>query len=96
MSSDESQSLVRALDTLISEIKGEGSTFFRVNYNEKSAEGYEILARLVDLRFAHLVQSIISDQKQAGVKYEAYILALSEYDEAQRNSPTALTEIPHS
>ncbi|MBY6414296.1 ATP-binding protein [Rhodococcus sp. BP-252] len=83
VNSNESQIIITALETLISGVKGEGSTFFRVDFREKSTQGYELLARLVDMRFAHLVQSALSDQKQAGVKYEAYILALSEYSDVR-------------
>lgn len=46
---------------------------------QKNRSGYKILAQLVDLRFMHLIQASLSDQSKAGVKYEAYILDLSEY-----------------
>lgn len=75
----ESTGLLASLSNMSGQVKGGKSTYFRVPMSGKSDGGYEILARLVDLRFAHLVQSSLSDQHRAGVKYEAYILALSEY-----------------
>ncbi|CRK54471.1 conserved hypothetical protein [Rhodococcus sp. RD6.2] len=79
----ESAALVQALEVMSTQIKGAKHTYFKVDFSQKSSPGYEILARLVDLRFAHLVQSSISDQHRAGTKYEAYVLALSEYSDVR-------------
>ncbi|NKS50576.1 AAA family ATPase [Rhodococcus hoagii] len=75
--------IISALEDVKSQAKDSGTTYFKVDIAHKTHPGYEILADLVDLRFAHLVQSSISDQHRAGVKYEAYVLALSEYTEVR-------------
>lgn len=71
--------LLTALERLSEYVKGYGFAYFRVDTAEKNHPGYELLALLVDLRFAHLVQSALSDQHRSGVRYEAYILDLSEF-----------------
>ncbi|WP_280433059.1 hypothetical protein [Nocardia brasiliensis] len=79
VSSEASGLLLAALERVSSFVKGEGYAYFRVNMADNNRAGYKILAQLVDLRFMHLIQSSLSDQSKAGVKYEAYILDLSEY-----------------
>jgi hypothetical protein len=79
VSSEESIVLLEAIGRVSDSIKGAGFTYFRVNSAEKMLAGYEILSRLVDLRFIHLIQSTLSDKHSPGMKYEAYVLALSEY-----------------
>lgn len=74
-----SAQIMFALDRLSNDVKGAGFAYFRVDVSEKDAPGYEALSLLVDLRFAHLVQSLLSDQHKPGVRYEAYVLDLSEY-----------------
>ena len=84
----ESQRVLSVLENLTNQVKGEHHfTYFRVDLAQKTLPNYELLARLVDLRFCHLVQASISDQHRAGIKYEAYLLALSEYSDVrvQRN-----------
>ncbi|MET9325825.1 hypothetical protein [Tsukamurella sp. NPDC003166] len=83
----ESERMLEFLENLLSEVKGAHYTYFRVDYSQKEHSNYEYLARLVDFRFCHLIQSMVSDQHRAGVKYEAYLLALSEYSDVrvQRN-----------
>lgn len=71
--------LLRALERLSSMVKGAGYAYFRIDVVQKNSPGYELLALLVDLRFAHLVQSSLSDQHKSGVRYEAYVLDLSEF-----------------
>ncbi|WP_078565586.1 ATP-binding protein [Streptomyces sp. AA1529] len=79
VSSNSAQALLGAQEHLCAEVRKTGYTYFRINAAQKSHPFYEILAQLVDLRFAHLIQGTLSDQKRRGVKYEAYILDLSEY-----------------
>ncbi|MFE7302586.1 ATP-binding protein [Streptomyces sp. NPDC057579] len=79
VSSDSAVSLTAALDTLAAEVRGAGYTYFRVDVSQKSHSFYELLGQLVDLRFAHLIQSTLSDQHRPGVKYEVYILDLSQF-----------------
>lgn len=83
----ESQHILQALETLITQVKREHFTYFRIELSQKTLANYEFLARLVDLRFCHLIQASISDQHKAGIKYETYLLALSEYSDVrvQRN-----------
>lgn len=83
VSADNADSLTSALEYLSSYVRGEGYTYFRVNVAQKSHPAYEALARLVDLRFAHLIQATLSDQHRPGVKYEAYILDLSQYSDVR-------------
>lgn len=68
-----------ALDRLSRLVKGDGYAYFRVDVSEKDTDEYELFALLVDLRFAHLVQASLSDQHKPGVRYEAYVLDLSEF-----------------
>lgn len=84
----ESQRVLSVLENLTNQVKSEQHfAYFRVDSAQKTLPNYEFLARLVDLRFCHLVQAAISDQHRAGIKYEAYLLALSEYSDVrvQRN-----------
>ncbi|WP_432170783.1 AAA family ATPase [Streptomyces sp. 1222.5] len=83
VSADNADSLISALEHLSSYVRGEGYTYFRVDVAQKSHPAYETLARLVDLRFAHLIQATLSDQHRQGVKYEAYILDLSQYSDVR-------------
>lgn len=84
---EESRRILDVLDNLIAQVKGHHFTYFRVDWAQKASANYELLGRLVDLRFCHLIQAAISDQHRAGIKYEAYLLALSEYSDVrvQRN-----------
>ena len=75
--------LLSAMEKLSSLVKGYGFAYFRVNVEEKSHIGYEILAQLVDLRFVHLIQAVLSDQHKGGTRYEAYTLDLSEYTDVR-------------
>lgn len=75
--------LLSALDNLSSTVKGHGFVYFRVNVEEKSHRGYEVLGQLVDLRFVHLIQAALSDQHIGGTRYEAYTLDLSEYTDVR-------------
>ncbi|MEW2436719.1 ATP-binding protein [Streptomyces caniferus] len=83
VSDDSASSLTSALEYLSSCVRGAGYTYFRVDVAQKSHPAYEVLARLVDLRFAHLIQATLSDQHRQGVKYEAYILDLSQYSDVR-------------
>ncbi|MEE1794384.1 ATP-binding protein [Streptomyces sp. BE308] len=83
VSADSADSLISALEYISAHVRGEGYTYFRVDVAQKSHPAYEALARLVDLRFAHLIQSTLSDQHRQGVKYEAYILDLSQYSDVR-------------
>lgn len=74
-----SAKLLSGLEALAASVRAEGYTYFRVSAAATTSQGYEILAQLADLRFLHLIQQGLSDQHKAGVKYEAYVLDLSEY-----------------
>ncbi|MBK3632081.1 ATP-binding protein [Streptomyces sp. MBT97] len=93
VSSDSAGSLLTALDILSEEVRGSGYTYFRVNVSQKSHQFYEMLGQLVDLRFAHLIQSTLSDQHRQGVKYEAYILDLSEYSDVRLKRGLAILDL---
>lgn len=79
LSSDMSGKMLEALERFSAAVKHGGYTFFRVDAARRLSDGYVLLAQLTDLRFVHLVQTGLSDQHKAGVKYEAYVLDLSEY-----------------
>lgn len=76
-----SGSLLTGLESLTAFVKDAGYTYFRFSLEEKTSPGYEVLAQLVDMRFAHLIQSGLSDKYISGVKYEVYVLDLSEYSD---------------
>ncbi|MDH6136329.1 hypothetical protein P3T37_005754 [Kitasatospora sp. MAA4] len=81
VSSGDADTLLATQEALSSQVRADGYTYFRVDVSQKSHSFYEFLARLVDLRFAHLIQAALSDQHKPGVKYEVYILDLSEYSD---------------
>jgi hypothetical protein len=83
VSSETSGALLAALEGLSGRVKSAGYTYFRIDISQKYHPFYEVLAKLVDLRFAHLIQSSLSDQHKAGVKYEVYILDLSEFTDVR-------------
>ncbi|MEV0353124.1 ATP-binding protein [Nonomuraea sp. NPDC050680] len=83
VASETAGALLRALEGLSARVKSAGYTYFRIDIAQKSHSFYEILAQLVDLRFAHLIQASLSDQHKAGVKYEAYVLDLSEFTDVR-------------
>ncbi|MGA5764433.1 hypothetical protein [Nonomuraea bangladeshensis] len=83
VSSQNSEALLTGLERLSKNVQSHGYTFFRVDIEQKSRPGYEILAQLVDLRFAHLIQASLSDQHKGGVKYEVYMLDLSEFSDVR-------------
>lgn len=80
---DYADSLIHAIQVLGDAVKGAGFGYFRVNIDQKSDPGYELLALLVDLRFAHLINASLSDNHKVGVRYEAYILDLSEWSDVR-------------
>ncbi|WP_436785940.1 ATP-binding protein [Yinghuangia sp. YIM S10712] len=83
VSSDNADALLAALEELSINVRNEKYTYFRVDVSQKSHSFYELLAQLVDLRFAHLIQATLSDQHRPGVKYEVYLLDLSEYSDVR-------------
>jgi len=56
-------------------------TYFLVNYRDKEerATDYARLADLMDVRLVHLVDSAVSDAHEAGSRFEAYMLDLSQF-----------------
>jgi len=83
VASDESAKLLDAIERISESVKGAGYTYFRLDASQKTLPGYETLSRLVDLRFLHLIQSTLSDKHSPGIKYESYVLALSEYTDVR-------------
>ncbi len=71
--------LLRNLDALSSQVQARGFTYFLVRVDVPVGGAYSHLERLVDLRFCHLVLQSLSDQHRPGVRYEAYMLDLSEF-----------------
>ncbi len=83
VTSSMSQTLLKGLEQLAAGLRTAGYTFFRVDSASAGTAGYEVLSQLVDLRFVHLVHQGLSDQHKAGIKYEAYVLDLSEYTDVR-------------
>jgi hypothetical protein len=56
-------------------------TYFLVGYRDKERfpELYSLLTDLMDVRLIHLVDSGVSDSHQAGLRFEAYMLDLSQF-----------------
>ncbi len=57
------------------------TTYFRVDFRDKEVNqnAYEIMQSLMDLRFIHLINGSLSDERQAGKKSEVYMLDLSQF-----------------
>lgn len=87
--------LLDALDQLSTQVRAAGYTFFRVNLADKGHENYELLGQLMDLRFIHLVQASLSDQHKQGVRYEAYMLDLSEFTQFRLKRGLQVLDIEH-
>jgi len=83
VASQTANSLLAALESLSYIVKRQRFTYFRVNIAQKSHRSYEALGQLVDLRFVHLIQAVLSDQHRGGTRYEAYLLDLSEYTDVR-------------
>ena len=83
VTSQAADSLITVLENISDTVKGDGFTYFRVDVSQKSSPRYEVLGQLVDLRFVHLIQAVLSDQHKSGVRYEAYVLDLSEYTDVR-------------
>ncbi|MCO7204677.1 hypothetical protein NH287_14395 [Microbacterium sp. CnD16-F] len=62
-------------------LEEKGFTYFLVDLREREerASAYTLLTDLMDVRLLHLVDASVSDAHEAGRKYEAYMLDLSEY-----------------
>lgn len=60
-------------------------TFFRVGFSDKenNQEEYKLLQSLMDLRMLHLVRDSLSDSHTAGVRYEVFMIDLSQYSVAR-------------
>lgn len=56
-------------------------TFVRVNLldKEEAPSSYEVLTNLLDVRLVHLIHPAVSDSKRAGVRYEVFMLDLSQF-----------------
>lgn len=78
-----SQNVLQAIEALSAMVKSAGYAYFRVNADQRNTTAYETFALIVDLRFAHVVQSSLSDQHRSGVRYEGYVLDLSEYTDVR-------------
>lgn len=83
VSSKNAASLLASQDRIASAVRTETYTYFRIDIEQKTRSAYVLLAQLVDLRFAHLVQASLSDKHRPGVKYEAYVLDLSEFSDVR-------------
>lgn len=56
-------------------------TYFRVDFQDKerSAPQYNLIQSLLDLRLTHLVSASLSDEHQAGRRFEVFMLDLSQF-----------------
>lgn len=78
----EAAKLLTALSKLSEHVRHLGFTYFRVDIQQKSMPEYETLALLSNLRFIHFIQTV-SDQHKGGVRYESFLLDLSEYSDVR-------------
>lgn len=83
VASDDTRELLATLSAISAYVKGLRFTYFLVNLAQKPLRKYELLGQLVDLRFAHIVQTSLSDQHRPGTRYEAYVLDLSEFTDVR-------------
>lgn len=62
-------------------LEKESFTYFLVGYRDKeqSPKLYSLLTDLMDVRLIHLIDSGVSDSHQAGLRFEAYMLDLSQF-----------------
>jgi hypothetical protein len=79
---DASQRIAGALE-IVREfcISERSTTYFRVDFRDKELRQgeYSLLQDLMDLRLLHLIDSSVSDEKEAGRRFEVYVLDLSQY-----------------
>lgn len=56
-------------------------TYFRIDFRDKegSALEYNLIQSLLDLRLTHLVSASLSDEHQAGRRFEVFMLDLSQF-----------------
>jgi hypothetical protein len=54
-------------------------TYFRVDSSQQEITESRTFQQLVDLRFAHLINATVSDAHEAGKRFEAYTLDLSQF-----------------
>jgi hypothetical protein len=56
-------------------------TYFLISYRdkEKNVAAYSLLTDLMDVRLMHLIDAGVSDPNQAGARFEAYMLDLSQF-----------------
>lgn len=57
------------------------STYFRVDFLDKENRGaeYNLIQSLLDLRLTHLVSASLSDEHEAGRRFEVFMLDLSQF-----------------
>jgi Cdc6-like AAA superfamily ATPase len=57
------------------------TTYFRVEFQDKErlSKEYDLLQSMMDMRLIHLINSSLSDERQAGRRSEVYMLDLSQY-----------------
>jgi hypothetical protein len=62
-------------------LEEKGLTYFLVDLREREdlASAYTLLTDLMDVRLLHLIDASVFNAHEAGRKYEAYMLDLSEY-----------------
>ncbi|GAB3331962.1 ATP-binding protein [Marilutibacter aestuarii] len=79
------QSLASLRDFLL---QRERATYFKVDFADKEQNPrlYAVLQSLMDLRLVHLISSSLSDERQAGRRYEVYALDLSQFSGARLRS----------
>lgn len=78
----ENQIAIKSLRTIRDYCMNEKSwTFFRIDFQEKEelSKEYGMLQVLADLRFVHLIEPSLSDEREAGHRSEVYLLDLSQY-----------------
>lgn len=79
--SDQSQEVLAAIEKLSRSVRDQGFSFFRVTEADRTHENYDVLSKLVDLRFIHVVTPSLSAKSRKDQRFEGYTLNLSEFSE---------------
>jgi hypothetical protein len=95
VATENARRLLTALERISGYVKGLGFTYFLVNAAQQTHPMYDVLGQLVDLRFAHLVQASLSDQHRPGIRYQAYVLDLSEFADIRLKRGLNVLDLEH-
>ena len=78
---EDTSNRIKGLQQIRSFCEEKNCTFFRIDFRDREdhPEEYSIIKELMDGRLIHLVRASLSDVRQAGRRYEVYMLDLSQF-----------------